>query len=194
MLSGNKDDRFKLRSKGILLTRGFLDCNIDAHYKLHMSFMENSKKNKATLTVILLDEPDWPPFYNSTCETQVYGGLPIAQNVYYLVDVLLGKNSILAPFVNFPSLILEADTDGRCGIDIFFDAFDPFRFLCDFIVTFSQQEGPPIKPTVKFYYGRVRNIDSKLCDSKTDIFSISVWVRAIFWKHAVARGNSQCAN
>ncbi|XP_070581810.1 uncharacterized protein [Ptychodera flava] len=156
MLSGNKDDRFKLQPEGILLTKGFLDCDIDAHYKLHMSFMEGSQENMATLTVILLDEPDWPPFYNSTCEIPVYEGLPTAEHGYLLFDLFIGEARMPGFHFQFPDLLLDADYDnGRCGADVFIDLIDPFRFLCDFIITFSQLDGPPIpQPKITFYQGR----------------------------------------
>ncbi|XP_070532929.1 uncharacterized protein [Ptychodera flava] len=156
MLSGNKDDRFKLQPEGILLTKGFFDCDIDAYYKLHMSFMERSLENMVTLTMILLDESDWPPFYNSTCETPVYKGLPTAQNGYLIFDVFFGEARIRGFDIQLQDVILDADSDnGRCGADIFVELIDPFRFLCDFIVTFSQLEGPPVpEPKTRFYQGR----------------------------------------
>ncbi|XP_070573938.1 uncharacterized protein [Ptychodera flava] len=117
--------------------------------------MEHSWENKATLTVVLLDEPDWPPFYNSTCETPVYEGPSRAPNGYNLADVFFGEDRMRAPFLNFPGLILEADTgNGQCGMDIFLDLFDTFRSLCDCIITFSQQEGPPVRSKTEFYIGK----------------------------------------
>ncbi|XP_070532931.1 uncharacterized protein [Ptychodera flava] len=111
----------------------------------------------ATLTVVLQDEPDWPPFYNSTCETTVYEGLPTAENDYQVFfDIFIGEARIPAFDFQLPDLLLDADLDnGRCGADVFVDLIDPFRFLCDFIITFSQLEGPPIpQPKITFYQGR----------------------------------------
>ncbi|XP_070532898.1 uncharacterized protein [Ptychodera flava] len=106
--------------------------------------------------MILLDESDWPPFYNSTCETPVYKGLPTAQNGYLIFDVFFGEARIRGFDIQLQDVILDADSDnGRCGADIFVELIDPFRFLCDFIVTFSQLEGPPVpEPKTRFYQGR----------------------------------------
>ncbi|XP_070574496.1 uncharacterized protein [Ptychodera flava] len=156
ILSGNKDNRFNITYDGILVTRGFLDYDIDAYYKLHISFTERLLEYEAILTVTVQDENDWPPFYNLTCETPVYKDRYFYRHNDLLFDIIIGNHTMAASDYKFPAIILEADTDnGRCGIDFFLDLFDPFTFLCGLPCTFIQLGGPKIpKPKMKFYNGR----------------------------------------
>ncbi|XP_070573929.1 uncharacterized protein [Ptychodera flava] len=156
ILSGNKDDRFSITPNGVVVTRGFLDYDIDAYYNLYISFTERLLEYEATLTVTLQDEIDWPPFYNLTCETPVYKGRNIYGYNYLLIDMFFGKHEMSTSDFEYLTCILEIDTDnGRCGIVIFMDLFDPFATFCDVPFTFDQLDGPPIpKPKINFYKGR----------------------------------------
>ncbi|XP_070556236.1 uncharacterized protein [Ptychodera flava] len=155
ILSGNKDDRFEMMPNGMLVTRGFLDYDIETHYKLHVSFTDTISVNEATLTVTLLEEGDWPPFYNSTCETPVYAGLPKNPSDHSLFDVQVVIGETIAS-IKLRELIRESNTDNaHCGIDVFIDVVYPFSAICDVPYTLSQVEGPPLRePKLKFYSGR----------------------------------------
>ncbi|XP_070574594.1 uncharacterized protein [Ptychodera flava] len=155
ILSGNKDDRFEMRPNGMLVTRGFLDYDIETHYKLHVSFTDTISVNEATLTVTLLEESDWPPFYNSTCETPVYTGLPKNPIDYSLFDVQAVIREVIAS-IKLRDTIRESNTDNaHCGIDVFIDVVFPLSAICDIPYTLSQLEGPPLRePKLKFYSGR----------------------------------------
>ncbi|XP_070573945.1 uncharacterized protein [Ptychodera flava] len=150
ILSGNKDNRFKMRLGGILVTHGFLDYDIDAHYKLGILFMENFRESEATLTVTVLNENGWPPFYNSTCETPVYTRGPINPFGHILFDISLGVMRLADLDYPWQGFILRADSDnGRCIADIFMGLFEPIPNVCDFVhmpfnYKINQLQGPPI--------------------------------------------------
>ncbi|XP_070574498.1 uncharacterized protein [Ptychodera flava] len=159
ILSGNKDERFKITSNGILITNGFLDFDVYAHYRLHISYTVKSWENETTLTVTVLDEISWPPFYNSRCETPVYEGSPIDTGGFQLISILNGDTRQQSrPASALLDLILEVDTDnGRCSADIFVDLFDSYMYFCDYNVVFNQIEGPPI-PVPEFTYYKDRSV------------------------------------
>ncbi|XP_070574592.1 uncharacterized protein [Ptychodera flava] len=155
ILSGNKDERFEMKPNGMLVTRGFLDYDIETHYKLHVSFTDTISVNEATLTVTLLEESDWPPFYNSTCETPAYTGLPKSPIDYSLFDIQAVIGEMKAN-IRLRDLIRESNTDnGHCGIHVFIDVIFPLSAICDVPYTLSQQEGPALPEIkLKFYNGR----------------------------------------
>ncbi|XP_070573948.1 uncharacterized protein [Ptychodera flava] len=159
ILSGNEDHRFKMWPDGILVTNGFLDRNLDIQYKLIISFIsspwnfDTALEHDVTLTIILEDEIDWPPFYNSTCETPVYTGLPTNLNGYVILDVLLGEERQHGSRFRFRNLILEANTDNaRCSIHLIIKISDPRRTASDYVLKFDQVAGPfiPVPKTIAY--------------------------------------------
>ncbi|XP_070573940.1 uncharacterized protein [Ptychodera flava] len=144
--SGNKDERFKMWRNGTLVTNGFLDSDIDDCYNLIISFIRSSQEHDAMLVVNILDDSDWPPFYNSTCETPVYTGPRTSPNGYLMADVFLGDERISGSnVIGFQNLVLKADTDnGRCNMDIVLQLFASYGDVHDNAVKFDQLSGPAV--------------------------------------------------
>ncbi|XP_070573947.1 uncharacterized protein [Ptychodera flava] len=145
--------------EGILVTNGFLERNIDNQYKLIISFISSpwnfgtTLEHDVTLTIILEDEIDWPPFYNSTCETPVYTGLPTDLDGHVIIDVLLGEERQHGSYFRFRNLILEANTDNaRCTIYLICKILDPRRTASDYILKFDQVAGPFIPAPKSIVY------------------------------------------
>ncbi|XP_070548681.1 uncharacterized protein [Ptychodera flava] len=157
ILSGNKDERFKITPDGILFTDGFLDFDVYTHYRLHISYTVKSWENEMTLTVIVLDEISWPPFYNPRCETPVYEGSPGDTGGFKLISILYGDTRQQSRHASaLLDLILEVDTDnGRCSADFFVGLFDSYLYFCNYHVVLNQIEGPPIPiPELTYYNHR----------------------------------------
>ncbi|XP_070564417.1 uncharacterized protein [Ptychodera flava] len=192
--SGNKDNRFKMWRNGTLATNGFLDSDVDDRYNLIISFIRNSQENDAMLEVNILDDSDWPPFYNSTCETPVYTGAPTYLNGYLMADVFLGKERVSGSDIRFRNLILKTDSDnGRCS---FYSVvqLESYSGVHDYSVKFDQLAGPAVPvPKINTFengdtFPKKLSKYSKLSDPIAElIFDQFSTVAPIVWLISVTR-------